>query len=297
MKLIFAFIFCVLFFPPQNGLKPATSCKIPPPWFRDLNVNPARTALLTNERRVTGLALIEYGANKEKKKVYQHPTWDDAGNLGILTTSHLGILYVTPWPKINLLGNDPKDQNILHYIDPQTQELKSLIDIPIPKNKTNSPYGLLGVTYYCEANMLYTASVAGSTYTEERGKIYAVSLDNTGRKAKIADHIEGDAMGLLVVNLNNQKRLLFGKARTSELWSVQIDENGKFAGQPRKELSIFGLGPKGDDKVKKINFNRAGELVLNCVTFDYNLATAHPNISENNYRFKYINNRWMFAGY
>ena len=67
----------------------------------------------------------------------------------------------------------------------------------------------------------------------EVGRIFEIDPATTKIESEL-DNI--DAFGSIVFNTAKGKRLYFGMARTSEVRSVLLDDNGHFVGEPRPEF-------------------------------------------------------------
>lgn len=252
-----------------------TACQQVPPFVRALGFG-NKAAFSTSDRFIQGLILME----GEKK--YQHPTWKIAGSLAPITRDGKGNTFTAPAPWIDVLENKPDEQNKVYRVDGQTQEMKVFSDLPKAKPPTSqNPYGVLGLSFDCDTNSVYVSSVAGSTRNEINGQIFQVSADG-----KVVSQFEKtDAIGLSVFNSAKGKRLYFGKARDSEIWSIALDEKGSFAGEPRKEISLDNLGRRGDDKARRINFSN-NEMTVFGIEFGFNLI-APTEKQETIYRFHY----------
>jgi hypothetical protein len=235
-----------------------------------------KAAFSTSDRKIQGLILME------GERVYQHPSWKLAGSLAPITRDGKGNTFVAPAPWIDVLENKPEEQNKVFRVDSQTQEMKQFSDLPKAAAPTSqNPYGVLGLSFDCETNSLYVSSVAGSTRNEISGRIFQINSDG-----KILSQLEKtDAIGLSVFNSAMGKRLYFGQARTSEIWSVTLDEKGNFSGEARKEISLENLGPRGDDKARRINFSN-NEMTVFGIEFGFNLI-APTEKQETIYRFRY----------
>lgn len=269
-----------------SGSAAGLDCKQTPAFTKNLGFDPKLSAFSTSEKKVMGLAYIQFSpdGNPANQKVYQHPSWKSAGWLAPMIISPQGNVIVAPAPLINILENKLNKQNIIYVVDGQTGEMRPLIELQGAKPSTErNPYGLLGLAYDCNNHILFASSVMGSDVGEEVGKIYSIDIQTN----KVIDELPNtDAMGIGVNYLNQKKRLFFGKTRTSEIWSIEIDEKGKFKGKARMEISLADLGPRGDDKARKIRFLPTGEMNVQAVSFFYNL-TAPSEKQEAVYRFKY----------
>ena len=165
------------------------------------------------------------------------------------------------------------------------------IDLPRPDSAviSQNPYGLLGLGYDCDNYMLYASSVAGSTLEKERGRLYCID----SRTLKVVDFIDSlDAFGTGIGTINGEKRLYFGCARNCNIMSVNLLPDGHFGGKPRLEFSLEGLGPRGDDRARKIRFSLDGVLTINAIEFYFNL-TAPTEKQESVYQLKWGNEKWV----
>jgi hypothetical protein len=238
-----------------------------------------QAALSTSANRIKGLAVIEQG-----KQPYQHESWKIAGNLAPIQLDTDGDIFVAPAPMINVLDNPFTEQNTIHKVDSNTQEMKPFAKLPITATATEqNPYGILGLGYDCETSSLYASSVAGSTRTSEIGKIYQIDPKN-GNVKSVLENI--DAFGIGVFNSAKGKRLYYGLARNPEVWSIGLDENGGFLSDAKRETSLESAGTRGDDKVRKIRFTSQNEMNISGIEFNFNLI-APTEKQETVYRFKY----------
>jgi hypothetical protein len=265
----------------------ANECKNQPAFFKSIGFDPNRTAYSTSENRKMGLHLIQYNAKGDTsnggKKLYQHPSWKTAGWLGPILIDPQGNCFVGPIPVINLLDNPPAKQNTIYKVDANTGEMKMFMELPVAENiSSTNPYGILAFAYLCESNTLYISTVQGSTRDTEKGYIYAVDI-NTGN---IIDKISNlDAIGMGISYISGKRRLYFGSARTPDIYSVVLSKEGKFKNDPSLEFSIADLGPRGDDKVRRIKFDKTtGYMQIYAVEFNYNL-TAPTEKQESVYSF------------
>ncbi|TAH10467.1 MAG: hypothetical protein EAZ12_04875, partial [Sphingobacteriia bacterium] len=152
------------------------------------------------------------------------------------------------------------------------------------KASSRNPFGLLGITYDCTANILIASTVAGSDRYQEKGVVFLIN-PNTQR---IIDSLsKKDAIGLTVAfDENKQKRLYVGNARNGNIISIPINAQGLLVkSKSRKELSLEGFGPRGDDKARKIKMVD-GALIVSGVAFNYNLQASSEK-PETVYTFKW----------
>jgi hypothetical protein len=259
-------------------------CRALPPFVERLGFSRS-TLLSTAERTVKGLILVEPAQDGQAPRTYQHPSWTMGGYLGANAFDAKGNLYVAPSPRVSLSENPPEKQNTIYRVDGQTGEMTVFITLPAALPITlNNPYGVMGLAYDCETNSLYASSVAGSTRGEMVGRVFRVDV-NAGQVASQLDNL--DAIGVSVFNTAGGKRLYLGSARTQDVLSVALTPQGDFAGAPVVEFSLAGLGPDGNDKARKISFDKANNMLVNGTKFNYNLAPPPAQQRPMTYRYRY----------
>ncbi len=261
-------------------------CKAQPAFIKKMGFNPNRSALSTSEKRMMGLVLVEFNQQGDTshggRRIYQHPSWKSGGWLGAIQLDPNGNCFLGPVPVINLLDNPPAKQNTIYKVDAQTGEMKSFTELPVSENiSSTNPYGIMGFTYLCESNTLYVSTIQGSTRQKENGFIYA--LDAT--TGKIIDKVNNaDAIGMGISYVSGKRVLYFGSARASDIFSVTLSKEGKFLDKQQPAFSITGMGPRGDDKVRRIKFDKSGRMQVYGLEFQFNL-TAPTEKQENMYSF------------
>ncbi len=264
-----------------------TTCQAQPAYVKATGLNPARSALSSSEKKIMGLVLVEIPANPADaagRRTWQHPTWKQFGWMGSITTDDKGNAYTAPAPVINVLNNPTDKQNTIYKVNTQTAEMSALASLPLTDSITHeNAYGVLGLFFDCHAHKLYASSVAGSTRSSEKGILYLIDPES----GKVEDRITGtDALGLCVGGITGTKRLYYGSSRTPDIFSVELDKAGRFKGSARKEFSLDLLGPRGDDKARRIRFDKNGDMLIFGVEFNFNL-TAPTEKQETLYRFRY----------
>lgn len=264
------------------------NCKGSPVFVKRVaGFNTPKSYFSTSEIRTMGLVLVENSGTQERPSLryYQHPTWKNAGWLSPIQLDESGNVYTSPAPFINVLNNPAEKQNIIYKVDAVSGEMKEYLQIPLPDSlNSNNPYGVLGLVYFCEGNILYASSIAGSDRHVIRGGIYAIDI----KTRKIIDHLSAvDAIGMGISYITGQRSLFFGTGRNSEIYSITIAENGKFTGKPEMVFSLEGLGPRGDDKVRRIRSDAEGNLLVHGIEFNYNLIAPREK-PEALYEFVYI---------
>lgn len=280
----------------EVGVTVVSECKGIPAYLSRTGFVPGKPfGYSVAEKGATGLSLIQFPGKGVPYKLFTLPSWSIAGHLGAVTTDAEGNSYVIPRPFVNTLRNDPLMQNIIYKVDSQTGTMAEYIRLESEKPPhTGNPYGLMGLFFDCEANILYASSVVGSTASEELGTVYAISL---GSEPTVKATLMGfDAMGLGICYVDGKKKLFMGKARNSDVYSIDLDADGGFEGEPVPILTLEGLGDRGDDKPRKIRFDSQGNMVIGGVSFNFNLANSADR-NENIYSYQYdpASGQWVLG--
>jgi hypothetical protein len=269
----------------EVGITALAECKKMPKYIQQAGFLPGKPfGFSVAEKGVVGLSLVQFPSVGVSYKRFSLPSWSAAGHLGAVVTDQNGNNYVAPRPFINTLKNDPEKQNIIYRVDGVSGLMAEYIKLPIGSHPVAQPFGLMGLTYDCESEVLYASSVSGSDTNKERGSIYAIQ---TNRDATIQAVLSDlDAMGVGVAYFEGRKNLFYGKARSSDIYRIELDKKGGFVGQPIFVNSIALLGDRGDDKPRKIKFDAAGNMVVSGVVFNFNLSNS-ADFYENLYTFQW----------
>lgn len=270
-----------------------TSCRAIPSFLGDIGFDKSRTYLSTSEKHVIGIqAVLASKPGDETSNIldtYQHESWTQAGYLGALATDKHGDIYVIPTPKITNNLNPLDKQNIIYKIDGVTSVMEPYISLPTKTmDNHNNPYGLLGLTYDCYSEHIIVSSIMGSDEKNEVGQVYKVNLRNN-TWTLIVDSI--DVFGLSIQYVDDKKYLYLGKARTQDLIMFEIDNMCDIISPPQVVLNIAAIGPRGDDKIKKIKFYDSKTMVINITPFYYNLAAPSED-NQTEVRLKYFADKW-----
>ena len=257
-------------FPIQKGLRP--------PFLIDLR-----------QQGYRGLRIIE---NRVDGNILELPGWDAFGWLGLYSLDDMGNIYLSSVPHESIQHNPVGEQNRILVVDSQTGIMSEFMSLPQEKPSTlKNPFGAMGLHYDCDNKFLYVSSIAGSTIDQSLGSVFQIDL----QKKKVVDRLKKtDAIGLSTFNNVGGKRLYFGLAREPEVYSIALDDNGRFTGKPRKEFSLLDQPGGAFDKAHRIRF-RGDQMEVKANEFTYTLAAAsdpHRNI----YNFKYNRNtdQWEF---
>lgn len=282
--------------PPAGAYIPGTAnyCRAMPAFAVNQGFS-QQSYFSTSERRIVGLVLID-GSDLRRGATYQHPTWTSAGSLGPIQLDGSGNAYVAPVPTINVLANAAGEQNTVYRVDGATAVMSAYVSVtPAQPPDASNPYGVLGMSYDCDSTSLYVTTVTGSTRLAEVGRI--VRIDAGGSAGRVADTLDGiDAMGVAAWNGSEGKRLLYGKARTSEIWSIALDGRGDFTGEPRLEFTLTGLGPRGDDKARRIVVDAADQLTVYGIEFSFNLiAPSEKQQTAYSFALDRASGKWEFV--
>lgn len=275
--------------PPDYRPGVVTDCLAGPAFLPELELD--SPFIDTSQRVAMGLII---GEPYENGRYYQHETWDDAGNLGPFTYDNKGNIYLSPVPLASLETNPTAEQNQVYVVDSQTAEMTQFLELPWPLPPSGAnPFGVVGLTYDCDTNSLYVASVAGSTAQEEVGTIYQIDI-TTGEIVSQLNN--SDAIGVGVYNGSSDKRLYYGVARSPEVYSISLDATtGNFYGEPRFEFSLAAQPGGSFDNAHRIQFTQDGRMLIKGREFSYSLQVASEP-QRNLYAFQHDPNEdsWTF---
>lgn len=277
---------------PGFGIGGVTYCQAVPNFASEMGY--AESAIMSTNEILKGLFIYDRPLREGQQltNVYQHPSWAEAGYLGTPINDEHGNIYVAPAPRVNLYDNPPEQQNTIYRVDTDTGVMAEFVKLPFsaPMPPEN-PFGIIGLTYDCDTKSLYAASIAGSTRAQEVGIIYQVDAVS----GEIISQLENiDAFGVGIYNRILGKRLYFGLARKSEVWSVGLDSEGKFRGKPRFEFSMAGWGTDGDEKARRMVFRKSDEMILRGSQFNYNLIAGSER-QQTDYILRYdpVQDIWL----
>lgn len=272
-------------------------CKANPSFIQGLGFNPRKSYFSTSEIRTMGLVLLESeqpgNPNARITKSMQHPTWRKAGWLAPILIDEGGNIYTAPAPFINILDNPLANNNTIYKVDAKSGEMDEFMRLPAADSiNAENPFGIIGLVYLCETGTLYVSTVAGSRRYEENGHIYAVDV----KTKKVIDEIaHTDAMGMGISYITGERKLYFGTGRSSAVWSVTLSGNGKFSGSPEQVFTLQDLGPRGDDKVRRIITDQYGNLTIHGIEFNFNLIAPREK-QETLYKFNWNpdEKKWIY---
>jgi len=264
-----------------------TSCRTQAPFIKDLGFDMSRSGLSTTEPSVMGVVLIQYprkSADSADKKMYQDRSWSQYGWMGTVTSDLDGNTYTAPYPRESTSGRPLSEINKIYMVNGATGNMAVLTELPKADSAAGVyPFGVLDLYYDCHGKKLYASSVAGSTPEKEKGVIYAIDPEN----GAVIDKLEGhDASAVFVGGITGQKRLFFGSARSSDVYSVELTKEGKFKSDVRKEFSIEKLGETRNDRARRIHSNEDGNMMIFASKFDYTPGIERED-DQALYRFAY----------
>lgn len=268
----------------QIGVSP---CRTSAPFIKELGFDPTRSRLSTSETGFPGVVLVQYPRNladSASKKTYQDRSWAEFGWMGPTTTDIEGSIYTAPWPRGDAMDAPFASRNKIYKINAEDGIMTALAELSKPDSSADVvPLGVLGIYYDCHGEKLYASSVAESTKNKENGVIYVVDPED----GDVLDKLEGhDATAIFVGGITGEKRLFFGSARTSDIYSVELTKKGKFTGEARKEFSLKGLGERDNDKPVRIRFDEHGNMNIYGAAFNYGPVPT-PEKDEVLYQFAY----------
>jgi hypothetical protein len=272
------------------------NCKKNPDFVKEQGFDPKQSFFSTSDIKTMGLLLLQSPAGNTTitpVKSYQHPSWQMGGWLGPVLLNDNGDLFTAPAPFINVLNNPVSKQNTIYKVNNRTAVMEEFLQLPIPAGNSQNAYGIIGLAYLCESNILYVSTVAGSDRLHERGAIYAIDI----AEKKIVDELTGiDAMGMGITYVTGERRLFFGTGRSSAVFSIALNKKGHFSGNQTEEFSLQDLGQRGDDKVRRIVTDQLGNLTVLGMEFNFNLIAPREK-QQTSYQFQYMANekKWTLV--
>ncbi|MBL7746576.1 MAG: hypothetical protein JNM19_04065 [Chitinophagaceae bacterium] len=284
-------IFCLMFLASCKEEEiefSSNNCKANPSFIQAMGFTPRNSFFSTSDERTMGLLLLESEQPGNPKaritKSLQHPSWRRAGWLAPILLDEAGNIYTAPAPFINILDNPIANNNTIYKIDSKTGLMDEFLRLPFADSiNTDNPFGIIGMIYLCETATLYVSTVAGSRRYKEKGHIYAIDV----KAKKIIDEINHtDAMGMGISYVTGQRKLYFGTGRNSAIYSVNLSAKGNFSGSPVEEFTLQDMGPRGDDKVRRITTDQYGNLTVHGIEFNFNLIAPREK-QETLYKFSW----------
>jgi hypothetical protein len=266
----------------------ANTCKGNPAFIRSLGFDSRYSFFSTSDISTMGLLLLQSdepgNPNARITGSFQHPSWKKGGWLAPIVLDESGNIFTAPAPFINILYNPIVNNNTVYRIDSKTGGMEEFLRLPFADSiNTENPFGIIGMIYLCETGTLYVSTVAGSRRYEENGHIYVIDI----RNKKIIDQLDHtDVMGMGITYITGQRKLFFGNGRNSDVMSVKLSSKGKFTGTPHKEFTLENLGPRGDDKIRRIRTDQYGNLIVHGMEFNFNLIAPREK-QETIYNFYY----------
>jgi hypothetical protein len=278
----------------QGPLSARNACRRPPTFFNGQGFGRG-VSLSTSERDLIGIAAVEFDpSTKKRSRFWQHASWSKFGQLSAFTLDRQGDVYVIPAPRVNLADNPPALQNRLYRIDASSGEMQLALEFPVAAAASaRNPYAGMALSYDCDSHSLWLSSVAGSEPNRERGKILRIQLEPI---VAVKDQLDDfDGFGIAPFSAGSslqagahkagQQGLLIASARHGSVLLQAMNKDGRMQGRPLPLLSIAGLGPVGNDRVRKIDIGSQGELLLHGTPFNFNLAQPSAQHAAVKYRF------------
>ncbi|MBK8736189.1 MAG: hypothetical protein IPP01_10140 [Saprospiraceae bacterium] len=295
MKSKFTIIFLMLFFKIcfSQDVIPLSDCKGNPLFVKKLTPPGMKVYLSTFEKYRIGFHLVElFPKNNNPPYRYSHPSWKLGGALGSFVIAPTGHVFVCPTPYINNYYNPPCEQNKLYRIHSQTGEMESVFQFYGDTSCTD--FGLMGICYDCESDLLFVSSIKGSTKTKAKGKIYSLHFTRNDDYILIDSISEIDALGLSLAKIGGKKKLFFGDLRADGISSIEVSNDGHFISAPNLEINLNDERFMVNYEAKKIKFNQDNILKISLVPFDFSFSIpGHENESYLEYKYNKVGKNWI----
>lgn len=219
---------------------------------------------------------------------WYHPSWQAAGTLGPFVFDRAGAIYTIPVPRVNLNDNPSMMRDAVYRIDPHDAQMRALVTIPRPDTGGVHPFHLVGLTYDCDSESLYVATLAGSTRDAERGRILRFDLQAHTLEPVLDDF---DALGLAVYNHAHGKQLYIASARQPEVVVLQLTPGGAAHGAPVAAFELPTTAFGTDTRARRLTVAADGTMYAYAVPFTFSLQTGSER-HEQVYRFAFANGTW-----
>lgn len=281
----------------QAAMDSAYDCAAQPKFIAKTGMQQP-VAIDTQQSRLPGLVIKEL---RGEKRTFRHPSWSISGYLASTVRDRQGNIYAVPTPSIGLDTNPLARRNHVYKVDSDSGKMTTFVELPTDGDESQmNPFGTLGLTLDCDRDVLFVSSVADSTPTTQRGAIYQIDLV-TGEVLRRKTEV--DAIGLGIFNTGDGKRVYFGDARSSSVYSIALNADGSFGvSTPQYELSLLHLVNGNSTQVRKIRFVKDrlhGYLMIVSETeFAFRLA-AHSVQSYRHYKFAWSaeKQKWHHIGF
>ena len=270
---------------------PTDGCRKTPAFTDNPALGLGGGLLLATDQEQKGLVLVTTAGGEA---FYQHPTWDDAGYLGAIAYDGDGNIYAAPTPRQSLVDNPLAGATTLWRIAGATGAMAPFVTLPGAASERN-PFGVLGLTYACDINAIYAATVIGSTPTTERGGVVVIGRNGHIRGVALADT---DVMGVLVVRVGAGYELYAGLARSPQIVAVPLDDaQGVATGPARPRIDLTTAGAAPSERARKLRIVD-GALVADLVPFNFSLqgsASAHAQMRRATWRYDLDACAWVVS--
>lgn len=271
-------------------------CKRQGAFVANLGFDVYKSALSSSEEKQIGVLLIELedpkSVNSKRIRTFQDSSWRIVGYAGAITTDELGNSFIAPKANVNNYYNPPLKQNTLFIINSRTGKMSEFVSIPmtqIPNEK--NPFGILGSYFDCDSKSILISTIAGSDEHTERGQVCLINRESKQIKI-LLDSI--DVLGLSIIKIANKRHLMYGLCRSSKVYTQEINTDNVLVGQAKLAIDMQGLGPREDDKCRKIRQRPDGSIEIYGVPFFYNL-TAPTIKQESYYVYKLESDGWRLV--
>lgn len=268
---------------------PTDGCVGLPPFARDPALGLTGALALATDQQPKGLVLLSLSDGG----FYQDASWDDGGYLGAMVIDGTGNVYAAPTPRQSLVDNPLAGVTTLWRADGATGAMAPFVTLPGEANERN-PFGVLGLTYSCDLDLLYAGSVIGSTPTAERGGVTIIGSAGQLYGSALSDV---DVMGVVVIKTGAGYQLLAGLARSPTVVAVPLDSRGLATGPATPVLDLTAAGATPSERARKLRLVN-GELVVDLVPFNYSLQTSasgQTQVRRAGWVYDLINGEWIVS--
>lgn len=273
--------------PSPGALRATTDCARQPPFIAELAAALPDPLALATDRPTRGLVLVSLDGSG---RFYQHPSWDDAGYLGAMAFDSAGNIYVAPTPRQSLADNPLSGATTLWRVDGVSGMMQPFATLPGAAHERN-PFGILGLSFACDLDLLFAGTVIGSTPETERGGVVTLTREGAIHSVPLRDR---DVMGVTVARTGANFLLLAGMARQPLIVAIPLNRQGHALGEAQPVIDLTEGGAQPGERARKLRIVD-DRLIVDLVPFNYSLqhnASGQTRLRRAVWRYDAAKGRW-----
>ncbi len=235
------------------------SCATSPRFLKEKKI-PQPVIIDLSQKHYKGIAL-HYG--KGFKQTLHLKQWEQFEHFSTYAVDKKGNMYLVPTPFISIIPTTFNLQKNLYKLDSNTGKVSIFMHFYDVYPSASNPYGLTAITYDCDDDTLWIATIDESDYTSQKGVVYHIDP----KTKEILQKVEGfDVLSMTLLKSDKGKFLLVGSARDNGLYAYPILNNIL----EDKVIKLLEL-PNANEHIRKIKIIANNQLELQSIPFSYTL--------------------------